>query len=198
MPGHSLRIDLISLDEGLLAEFACLTCGMFSHCLPEDVVADMIQGSGEVERRFICAAWSCDLIGTNSDLTAKYNEFEGYRLYVASGLNKFLMSALRFPYAVTLTCLHQLTTFMLFNTFCWLGLALCPTTQATDGKRLQVCRSFVPVLLRRRARVLQPWVPQVQEGRQHRPRCPPSPACWTSRLPREPEPRTSFGYWVAH
>ena len=45
MSGHSFRIDLILLDEGLLAEFACLTCGMFSHCLPEDVVSDMIQGA---------------------------------------------------------------------------------------------------------------------------------------------------------
>ena len=102
MPGHSLRIDLISLDEGLLAEFACLTCGgMFSHCFPEDVVADMIQGAGEVERRFICAAWSCDLIGMNSDPDAQVQRVRGMPTVCPSGLNKFLMSALRFPYAVT-------------------------------------------------------------------------------------------------
>ena len=192
MPGHSFRFDLISLDEGLLAEFAYLTCGMFSHCLPEDVVADMIQGAGEVERRFICAAWSCDLIGMNSDLTAMYNEFEGYRLYVASGLNKFLMSALRFPYAVIV--LASADDFHLAFQHFLLARACSLSNDASHGGQEIACLFFSA----EEHLYCCFGFPQVQEGRQHRPRCPPSPACWTSRLPREPEPPTSFGYWVAH
>jgi len=59
--------------------------------------------------------------------------------------NKFLMSADRFPHAMALTCLHMFTTFILCNMFYWLRPDLYPTMQATEGKRLEVFRWFVPV-----------------------------------------------------
>mmetsp|Transcript_52095 Transcript_52095/g.138837 ORF Transcript_52095/g.138837 Transcript_52095/m.138837 type:complete len:331 (-) Transcript_52095:83-1075(-) len=59
--------------------------------------------------------------------------------------NKFLMSAERFPHAMALTCLHMLTTSILCNMFYWLRPDLYPTMQATEGKRLQVFRWFVPL-----------------------------------------------------
>merc|ERR1712072_532515 len=53
MPGLTFSNELISRDEGLHAEFACVLYGMLQHRLPEDVAHDIIRGAVQVERRFI-------------------------------------------------------------------------------------------------------------------------------------------------
>merc|ERR1712151_1421457 len=88
MPGLTFSNELISRDEGLHADFACLLYGMLQHPLPEDVVHDIIRGAVEVERKFICEALSCDLIGMNSELMTKYIEFVADRLLTALGHSK--------------------------------------------------------------------------------------------------------------
>merc|ERR1712113_10610 len=88
MPGLTFSNELISRDEGLHADFACLLYGMLQNRLPEDVVHDIIRGAVEVERKFICEALSCDLIGMNSELMTKYIEFVADRLLTALGHSK--------------------------------------------------------------------------------------------------------------
>jgi len=88
MPGLTFSNELISRDEGLHAEFACLIYGMLKNKLPEDVVQDMIRGAVAVERKFICEALPCDLIGMNSELMARYIEFVADRLLTALGHKK--------------------------------------------------------------------------------------------------------------
>jgi ribonucleoside-diphosphate reductase subunit M2 len=85
MPGLTFSNELISRDEGLHAEFACLLYGMLQNKLPDEVVHDMIRGAVEVERHFICEALSCDLIGMNSELMTKYIEFVADRLLTSLG-----------------------------------------------------------------------------------------------------------------
>ena len=51
MPGLTFSNELISRDEGLHAEFACLLYGMLQHKLPDDVVHDIIRSAVEVKRR---------------------------------------------------------------------------------------------------------------------------------------------------
>merc|ERR1711976_734158 len=68
MPGLTFSNELISRDEGLHAEFACLIYGMLQNKLPDDVVHEIIRGAVAVEEQFICEALSCDLVGMNSDL----------------------------------------------------------------------------------------------------------------------------------
>merc|ERR1711970_224603 len=80
--------ELISRDEGLHAEFACLVYGMLEHKLPKDVVQNIIRGAVEVERKFICESLSCDLIGMNSELMTRYIEFVADRLLTALGHSK--------------------------------------------------------------------------------------------------------------
>jgi len=92
MPGLTFSNELISRDEGLHAEFACLMYGMLSNRLPEDVVHDIVRGAVEVERRFICEALSCDLIGMNSELMVRYIEFVADRLLAALGHSKLFGS----------------------------------------------------------------------------------------------------------
>merc|ERR1719479_429517 len=50
MPGLTFSNELISRDEGLHAEFACLLYSMLQNKLPDDVVHEMIQGAVTVER----------------------------------------------------------------------------------------------------------------------------------------------------
>jgi ribonucleoside-diphosphate reductase subunit M2 len=85
MPGLTFSNELISRDEGLHAEFACLLYGMLQNKLPDEVVHNMIRGAVEVERHFICEALSCDLIGMNSELMTKYIEFVADRLLTSLG-----------------------------------------------------------------------------------------------------------------
>jgi ribonucleoside-diphosphate reductase subunit M2 len=88
MPGLTFSNELISRDEGLHAEFACLLYKSLQHQLPEDVVHDIIKGAVAVERKFICEALSCDLIGMNSELMTRYIEFVADRLLSALGHSK--------------------------------------------------------------------------------------------------------------
>merc|ERR1712019_19870 len=85
MPGLTFSNELISRDEGLHAEFACLLYSMLQNPLPDDVAQSIIRGAVEVERKFICEALSCDLIGMNSDLMTRYIEFVADRLLTALG-----------------------------------------------------------------------------------------------------------------
>jgi len=93
MPGLTFSNELISRDEGLHAEFACLLYRSLQRPLPEDVVHDIIRGAVEVERKFICEALSCDLIGMNSDLMTRYIEFVADRLLTALGHSKLFGSS---------------------------------------------------------------------------------------------------------
>jgi len=85
MPGLTFSNELISRDEGLHTEFACLLYGMLQNKLPDEVVHNIIKGAVAAERRFICDALSCDLIGMNNELMTKYIEFVADRLLTALG-----------------------------------------------------------------------------------------------------------------
>mmetsp|Transcript_38329 Transcript_38329/g.84086 ORF Transcript_38329/g.84086 Transcript_38329/m.84086 type:complete len:352 (-) Transcript_38329:201-1256(-) len=88
MPGLTFSNELISRDEGLHTEFACLLYRTLQNPLPEDVVHTIVRGAVDVERRFICEALSCDLIGMNSELMSRYIEFVADRLLEALGHTK--------------------------------------------------------------------------------------------------------------
>merc|ERR1712129_208045 len=85
MPGLTFSNELISRDEGLHTEFACLLYTMLQNKLPDDVVHGLIRGAVNAERKFICDALSCDLIGMNSELMVRYIEFVADRLLAALG-----------------------------------------------------------------------------------------------------------------
>merc|ERR1711879_957216 len=92
MPGLTFSNELISRDEGLHAEFACLIYTSLVNKLPDDVVHDMIRGAVNVERTFICDALPCDLISMNRELMTRSIEFVADRLLVALGHPKLFNS----------------------------------------------------------------------------------------------------------
>merc|ERR1712024_223118 len=92
MPGLTFSNELISRDEGLHAEFACMVYNMLQNRLPEEVIHAIIQGAVRVERLFITEALSCDLIGMNSEMMTKYIEFVADRLLTSLGHPKIFES----------------------------------------------------------------------------------------------------------
>merc|ERR1712153_198913 len=88
MPGLTFSNELISRDEGLHTEFACLIYSKLVNKLPDSAVHHIIKGAVAAERKFICDALSCDLIGMDSDLMTKYIEFVADRLLTSLGHTK--------------------------------------------------------------------------------------------------------------
>jgi ribonucleotide reductase beta subunit family protein with ferritin-like domain len=85
MPGLTFSNELISRDEGLHTEFACLIYNKLQNKLPDAVVHDIVRGAVDCERKFITEALSCDLIGMNNELMTRYVEFVADRLLTAIG-----------------------------------------------------------------------------------------------------------------
>ena len=88
MPGLTFSNELISRDEGLHTDFACLIYKYILNKLPENIVHDLVNEAVELEREFICEALSVDVIGMNSKLMSQYIEFVADRLLLNLGYNK--------------------------------------------------------------------------------------------------------------
>jgi len=93
MPGLTFSNELISRDEGLHAEFACLVYSMLQNKLPDRVVHSIVRGAVDAERKFICEALPCDLIGMNNELMTRYIEFVADRLLASLGHPKIFGSS---------------------------------------------------------------------------------------------------------
>ena len=89
MPGLSFSNELISRDEGLHCDFACLLYTKhLINKLPKEQVRDIIMNAVEIEKEFIADAIPVKLIGMNSDLMCKYIEFVADRLLFELGNDK--------------------------------------------------------------------------------------------------------------
>ncbi|MEO6315141.1 MAG: ribonucleoside-diphosphate reductase small subunit [Chitinophagaceae bacterium] len=75
MPGLTFSNELISRDEGLHCEFACLLYSMLNEKLPEAEVTSIIRDAVEIEKEFITEALPVALIGMNAKLMQQYIEF---------------------------------------------------------------------------------------------------------------------------
>lgn len=89
MPGLSFSNELISRDEGLHCDFACLLYNEhLQNKLPKEQVRSIILDAVEIEKEFILEALPVRLIGMNSDLMAQYIEFVADRLLNELGCEK--------------------------------------------------------------------------------------------------------------
>lgn len=89
MPGLSFSNELISRDEGLHCDFACLLYNNhLIHKLPKEQVREIIAEAVEIEKEFILEALPVKLIGMNSDLMSQYIEFVADRLLTELGNEK--------------------------------------------------------------------------------------------------------------
>lgn len=99
MPGLSFSNELISRDEGLHTEFACMLYkNHIKNKLSQDRIKEIIESALEIEKEFITEALPVRLIGMNSDLMKQYLEFVTDRLLVSLGCNKVYNSTNPFDF----------------------------------------------------------------------------------------------------
>lgn len=93
MPGLCFSNELISRDEGLHCDFACLLNFKLQNKLSERTVHKIISDAVKVEKEFITEALPVSLIGMNATLMTQYIEFVADRLLVALGYSKIYHAA---------------------------------------------------------------------------------------------------------
>ena len=98
MPGLTFSNELISRDEGLHTDFACLLFSHLRHRPSPQVVQDIITEAVGIEQEFLTDALPCALLGMNAKLMCQYIEFVADRLLVALGNKKFYHSTNPFDF----------------------------------------------------------------------------------------------------
>lgn len=98
MPGLSFSNELISRDEGLHCDFACLLYEQLQNKLAPSRVSEIIKNAVEIEKEFVTDALPVRLIGMNADLMCQYIEFVADRLLVALGCAKVYNAANPFDF----------------------------------------------------------------------------------------------------
>ncbi len=88
MPGLTFSNELISRDEGLHCDFACLLYSQLDHQLSKEKVTAIITNAVMIEKEFVTDALPVRLIGMNADMMCQYIEFVADRLLVALGCDK--------------------------------------------------------------------------------------------------------------
>jgi ribonucleoside-diphosphate reductase subunit M2 len=98
MPGLSFSNELISRDEGMHTDFACLLFTHLKRRPQPDVIQKIITESVHIEQEFLSVALPVNLIGMNATLMCQYIEFVADRLLVSLGNNKFYNSTNPFDF----------------------------------------------------------------------------------------------------
>jgi ribonucleoside-diphosphate reductase beta chain len=89
MPGLTFSNELISRDEGLHCDFACLLYSKLNNQLPVAQVIELITSAVAIEHEFVRDAIPVKLIGMNADMMCQYIEFVADRLLISLGCPKF-------------------------------------------------------------------------------------------------------------
>jgi ribonucleoside-diphosphate reductase subunit M2 len=93
MPGLTFSNELISRDEGLHCDFACLIYKKLVNKLPESRIYEIVCNAVTIEHEFVRDALPVELIGMNSVMMCQYIEFCADRLLVELGCKKKYMTA---------------------------------------------------------------------------------------------------------
>ncbi|KLU89027.1 ribonucleoside-diphosphate reductase small subunit [Magnaporthiopsis poae ATCC 64411] len=88
MPGLTFSNELISRDEGLHTDFACLLFSHMKNRPSKETIQEIIVDAVKIEQEFLTEALPCALLGMNSNLMKQYIEFVADRLLVALGNEK--------------------------------------------------------------------------------------------------------------
>ncbi len=88
MPGLAFSNELISRDEGLHCDFACLLYNMLESKLSTERIQEIIGDAVAIEKEFVSDSLPVDLIGMNAKMMCQYIEFVADRLLVALGYHR--------------------------------------------------------------------------------------------------------------
>jgi ribonucleoside-diphosphate reductase subunit M2 len=88
MPGLTFSNELISRDEGLHRDFACLLFSHLNEKPDNSVILDIVLSAVELEKEFVCEALPVSLVGMNQGLMSNYISFVADHLLLSLGLPK--------------------------------------------------------------------------------------------------------------
>ncbi|KAJ3270336.1 Ribonucleotide-diphosphate reductase (RNR), small subunit [Terramyces sp. JEL0728] len=88
MPGLTFSNEMISRDEGLHTDFACLLFNLLQKKPSNERILEIITEAVSIEQEFLTDSLPVDLIGMNSKLMKTYIEFVADRLLVELGTEK--------------------------------------------------------------------------------------------------------------
>lgn len=88
MPGLTFSNELISRDEGMHTDFACLLFSQLNNKPSDKVVTAIITEAVGIEQEFLTDALPVALLGMNAKLMCQYIEFVADRLLLALGVKK--------------------------------------------------------------------------------------------------------------
>jgi ribonucleoside-diphosphate reductase subunit M2 len=89
MPGLTFSNELISRDEGMHTDFACLLFSLLKSRPSQEAVQAIITEAVTIEQEFLTDALPCALLGMNATLMCQYIEFVADRLLLALGNTKY-------------------------------------------------------------------------------------------------------------
>lgn len=92
MPGLTFSNELISRDEGMHTDFACLLFSHLKHKTDPALVQAIITEAVTIEQEFLSDALPCALLGMNSALMCQYIEFVADRLLLTLGNERYYNS----------------------------------------------------------------------------------------------------------
>jgi len=98
MPGLTFSNELISRDEGMHCDFACLLYSMLENKLPKQEIEDIITEAVSFEKEFVTDALPVSLIGMNANLMTDYIEYVADRLLLSLGNDKVYDTKNPFPW----------------------------------------------------------------------------------------------------
>jgi ribonucleoside-diphosphate reductase beta chain len=98
MPGLCFSNELISRDEGMHCDFACLLYSMLENKLDPAEVEAVITEAVVFEKEFVTDALPVSLIGMNAEMMSQYIEFVADRLLVSLGNPKVYHTPNPFPW----------------------------------------------------------------------------------------------------
>lgn len=103
MPGLAFSNELISRDEGLHCDFACMLYGMLENKLSPETLLRIVANAVEIEKDFVSSALPVALIGMNAVLMSQYIEFVADRLLVSLGQEKHYNATNPFDWMETIS-----------------------------------------------------------------------------------------------
>ncbi|MBK8191803.1 MAG: ribonucleotide-diphosphate reductase subunit beta [Lewinellaceae bacterium] len=98
MPGLSFSNELISRDEGMHCDFACLLYSMLHEKLDPKEIEAIITEAVTFEKEFVTDALPVSLIGMNAEMMGQYIEFVADRLLMSLGNEKVYGTSNPFPW----------------------------------------------------------------------------------------------------
>ena len=129
MPGLTFSNELISRDEGLHTDFACLLYSMLNNKLSVERVQKIVCDAVEIEKEFITEALPVALVGMNGDLMKDYIDYVADRLLVR---------------AFSFDCPSRLVRHLGWSTLRVHTLGIAIYTQLRGGASCHSCGMVVP------------------------------------------------------